>query len=231
MVCNPVNYQTRCTFCKAQSLSEMMSCVLYKPARGPLGRPPTVDDDRCIFADEFFGLCDGMCYCKHPYIESECPQEIAPASPPRDDLGNRYVNGTVMTKGEWEQYKKDHQPDLEAKAPEEKPKQTHFLMNIPSLEEQVEQVDVNPTARRARQKLAQYGITEDHPGVKYVASSGTWILRLRKHGWPKAPDVDYYSTKDKWRDTTTRAMYYGTPEDLIMFLKIRGRRSNAKRKR
>lgn len=181
------NYQTQFTFCKAQSLDDMRACIFYRPSRKALGRKPTFDDERCIFADEVFGLCDGLCYCQHEFV-SDSPK------PAQSEIVE--------------------QPQIQLQ-----PKAQPQFPDAPSLADQAALVENNPEAQEARRVLAQYGITEDSPGVKYVPSAGIWVLRLRKHGWPKAPDVDYFSTKGKWRDVTTTLMHFGSPESLIMFLR------------
>lgn len=215
--------QTRFTFCNARTLEDMQACVLYKPYKSSFVRGTTPEEDRCIFADEFFGMCDGLCYCKHPYIEASGAQEVAPERPPRDENGNRYVNGRVFTPQEWKAFKASNGAFQDSDSSEQviATKTATPIPMIPSVQDQVNAVDQNARARHARKVLANFGIVEGAPGVKFVAQSGTWILRLRS--WKGAPPVDFYSTKYKWRNASTRKLYYGTPEDLIRYLKNGGK--------
>lgn len=136
-------------FCCAVSVQEQQTCAFY----GPISKT----DTQCKWADEVYGLCDSMPYCK---------------------VGNI----------------KSHPVQLDA---------MHHAMK---------KEEKNSRKEYNNQVFAKAGLVSGRPGVR-VDANGTWIFRL-----PGKPQINFYPTKNKWKDITTGVTHFGDARACLRYL-------------
>lgn len=64
-----------------------------------------------------------------------------------------------------------------------------------------------------KEKLASFGILPTTSGVQYYPNTETWIIRM-----DDMPFVDFYASKNKWKDVTTGEFMYGDAISLMQYL-------------